>query len=71
MSSPVGRLKNPHPRQLSAIGFIIIFFTGLLLITGFLESNFYIKVKPENMTQEELYSFSKIRDVHLLFKDST
>jgi spore coat protein H len=46
-------------------------FVALFFITGFLEHSGRIKTGPESLSQEELYSFSGIRDVHLQFKDST
>jgi spore coat protein H len=70
-SGPKNGDGRVYYRYLSAFAFILIVFFALLFITGFLEHSGLIKTGPESMTQDELYSFAKIRDVHLQFKDST
>jgi hypothetical protein len=60
--------KNYRPFIGGAI--LILLFAALFLVSGFLQKTKDKKNKNKFLTQDELFDVTKIRDLHLTFKDS-
>ncbi len=67
-SSSIGNKINY--RWLAGLGVISLIFIGLFFATGFLQSATDLKRENESMTTDQLFDPTKIRNIHLQFKDS-